>query len=613
MKHGSYIAVFGILFLMFFCGCTRTEEISDTKRVFKVGNYGADPNGVLDSGPAIRAAIADAIAAGPRSVVELGSGSYRVGTGAANDEICFPINAANNLIIQGQGAAETELIVSNPRAGAFVPQECNNVFLKDFSIDYDPLPFTQGTIVGTNPTSGYFDLDIDSGFPLLSEPWFAEAEWRWGMIFDPNKPRLKTGAPDHVFVDSWSHLHDRLWRLQASSRYRHCIECMDIGDRFVHLARRGSGHNFAIFFDNCRNSGIENVTVYAACCGTTGAVACDGITVRGLTVRRRPDSTRLISTNADGHHCQRNRRGPLIEGCYFEGIADDGINIYTLPSIVTEVISTTRLRVKDANLGLIRKFDVLQITNPRSGTILDEVKAVDVQGDMVTLEHPVEGVTAGTDHTNADTIYNLSGCGQGYVIRNNHFIGNRRHGILLRAGGGLVEGNLIEEVSGLGIVVTNEPNWPEGPMTQDVTIRNNTIKNVGYADEYSSNAYAGAIQIKGDKLGYGLAEGHVQRQIRIENNKIVNSPCAAIFVGAAHNVWITGNSSEALPDAPSYRKSGAILLANCDGVVIDDFTVNDSRSQTIAAVEIESSVDPGEAGVSISNLQGNKTNVIDHR
>ena len=78
-------------------------------------------------------------------------------------------------------------------------------------------------------------------------------------------------------------------------------------------------------------------------------------------------------------------------------------------------------------------------------------------------------------------------------------------------------------------------------------------------------------------------------------------------------MWITGNSSEALPGAPSYRSTGAILLDNCGGVIIDDFTVNDTRSQTTAAVEIESSVDPGGTGVSISNLQGNKTNVIDHR
>jgi hypothetical protein len=110
-----------------------------------------------------------------------------------------------------------------------------------------------------------------------------------------------------------------------------------------------------------------------------------------------------------------------------------------------------------------------------------------------------------------------------------------------------------------------------------------------------------------------LAGGHVQRQIHIENNEIINAPGAAIFVGSAHNVWITGNSSEALPGAPSYRKSGAILLANCDGVIIDDFTVNDNRSQTIAAVKILSSVDPNEAGVSISNLKGNKTNVVDRR
>jgi hypothetical protein len=577
-------------------------------KTFNVNDYGADPAGVSDSGPAIRAAIADAVAAGAISVVKLGSGCYKVEP-ADGEGRCFPINAASNLVIQGQGTAETKLIVSDPRAGVFRLQGCDGVFLKDFSIDYNPLPFTQGTIVGKSYSSGYFDLDIDPCFPLLSESWFAEAEYKWGMIFEPDKPLLKAGAPDHVFINSWSHLHDRVWRLYPTDSHRSGITYMDIGDRFVHLARGG---NHTVYFYGCRNSGIENVTVYAAPVCVAASVSNSCMIIRSLTVQRLPDSARLLSTNADAYHCQRNRRGTLIEDCYFNGMADDGLNIYTIPNIVTEVISTTELRVTSA--GLIRKFDFLQIMNPRAGTILDEVTAVDITGDVVTLEHPVVGVTAGTDHTNADTIFNLSSCGQGYVIRNNHMIGHRRHGILLRAGGGLVEGNLIEEVSGLGIVVTNEPGWPEGPMAQNITIRNNTIADVGYGLWFGGySSYGAAIKIKGEKLWGGLAGGHVQRQIYIEDNEIINAPGAAIFVGAAHNVWITGNSSEALPGAPSYRNTGAILLDNCGGVVINDFTVNDNRSQTIAAVEIESSVDPGEAGVSISNLQGNKTNVIDHR
>jgi hypothetical protein len=150
-------------------------------------------------------------------------------------------------------------------------------------------------------------------------------------------------------------------------------------------------------------------------------------------------------------------------------------------------------------------------------------------------------------------------------------------------------------------------------MAQGITIRDNTVIDVGYTLCYGSDSYGAAIRIMGEKLGYDLAEGHVQRQIHIENNKIVNAPGAAIFIGAAHDVRITGNSSKALPGAPAYRKTGAILLANCDGVVIDDFTVNDSRPETVAAVEILSSVDPNEAGVSISNLKGNKTNVVDRR
>jgi len=42
--------------------------------------------------------------------------------------------------------------------------------------------------------------------------------------------------------------------------------------------------------------------------------------------------------------------------------------------------------------------------------------------------------------------------------------GNRRNGCLLRAGNGLVEDNIFADTTGAGVVLTNEPDWPEGPV-----------------------------------------------------------------------------------------------------------------------------------------------------
>ena len=51
--------------------------------------------------------------------------------------------------------------------------------------------------------------------------------------------------------------------------------------------------------------------------------------------------------------------------------------------------------------------------------------------------------------------------------------GNRRYGCLLRAGGGVVEDNTFEDTTGAGVVLTNEPDWPEGPVPWGIRIRRN--------------------------------------------------------------------------------------------------------------------------------------------
>jgi hypothetical protein len=533
----------------------------------------------------------------------LNSGVYKVGAIEPSNRWCFKIEKTKNITIRGRGVA-TEIISSAPQAGVFELYDCEGVLLKDFAIDYDPLPFTQGIIIDTNLASGTFDMEIDPCFPSLSQYWFKQAPLKLSSIFEPNVPRLKAGASDHLFLSSWTHLHDRVWRIQAKAGYHEKVAFMSAGDRFVQVARTIQCH--AVFINRCRSTKIENIVIYASPAGAMIPAENEGIIIRGLTVRRRPNSMRLISSNADGIHCPRNRKGLLIENCYLEGMLDDGMNIYTTPNLVIEVYSPTKLLVTNT-YHFIRIGDRLQILDPRSGNIRDEVVAVDVQdgpkGYVITLDRPVVGITAGKDHRDSDTIYNLSACG--YIIRNNHITDGRRHGILLRAGDGLVERNAIEKVAGLGIVVCNEPGWPEGPAGQGIKICNNKISDVGYSAEFcrgNDDITKACIQIKGLKLEWALAEGHILRDIVIENNRIVNPPGAAIFVGAADNVKIIGNRSRSAFATGIGQGVGSILLANCNRVVIDNYNVTDSQPETTCAVEILSSVSPGKSGVTIGTI-----------
>jgi len=202
----------------------------------------------------------------------------------------------------------------------------------------------------------------------------------------------------------------------------------------------------------------------------------------------------------------------------------------------------------------------------------------------------------------ADTLYDLDACGAGFQIRRNHMNGNRRYGCLLRAGGGLVEGNTFEDTTGAGVVLTNEPDWPEGPVPWGITIRRNRFLRGGTCLGYADSPHGAALAVRAVRLGHGLAEVGAIRDVIIENNEFQDRGGAAVFVGGARGVAIRQNTVKAAVGAELRRKGAAILIERSFSVVLANNTISDPRAGTTAAVEIGSDVAPGEAGVRISGL-----------
>jgi len=327
--------------------------------------------------------------------------------------------------------------------------------------------------------------------------------------------------------------------------------------------------------------------------------------VRGLTVTIAPDTDRLNSTNADGVHCQQARIGPRIEDSRFAGMSDDAINIYTVPNLVREVFSDTRIAVTGA--GQMRVGDELEIWDPITGALRGHatIAAMDVQGGrtLVTLDRAVPGIQAGADYRTADHVYNRDACGEGFAIVHNTFQDHRRYAIFIKSGRGLIEGNTIRNLSGNGIVIANEPDWPEGPMSRDIMIRDNIIEHVGYSGSYGLQPDGAAIHIKGNKLGFGLAAWRGQRDIVIEGNTIRDWPRNAIYLGSADGVTLRDNRLETVnrrPDIPAESAVG-ILIENCAHIVIDGLDLSEPRSiQAVIRIDGTSDVE----SISVEHLTG---------
>ena len=105
------------------------------------------------------------------------------------------IRAVENLVIDGQGAT---LLFTSRDAGLHIAS-ARGLTLKNLTIDYDPLPFTQGTIVNMDPSGKWYDVRIDQGYPQDDELLHLFRHHGVDMmVMDPQVRAIKAGTPNFM-------------------------------------------------------------------------------------------------------------------------------------------------------------------------------------------------------------------------------------------------------------------------------------------------------------------------------------------------------------------------------------------------------------------------------
>jgi len=162
--------------------------------------------------------IDSAIKAGKKQVT-VPPGRYRV-TPAEGTHLRF-INLADVTVI-----ADGVEMVCTQTLPALVFRDCRNVHLKGLTIDYDPLPFTEGRIVAMAPDKSWIDFAIIDGYP---ENQLAERI----EIFDPatRELRRETGGWGKAFQPLGNHRY-RIGKPPAY-RYNADWDTEQLGDILV--------------------------------------------------------------------------------------------------------------------------------------------------------------------------------------------------------------------------------------------------------------------------------------------------------------------------------------------------------------------------------------------
>lgn len=461
----------------------------------KLTDFGAIPNDGKDDGPALRKALAFCKKFSKTGLaVELTflKGRYDLFEGKNRFHL-IELKNANNIIIDGN---DSEIIIHNPLKGFFSIFKSNNIIVKNLRIDYDPLPFTQGKIVGVNIKEKTFDFKIDEGFPSLNMEMFQKASRVWGMVMDPNIPgKLKDGAPNYYASKDFKELEPGTFRIKI--RGSRILNFMDVGDLYVHVARSNGS---TIFKSNLsKNITYLNNTSYTSPAGSYAAVNMEEWNIIGCQVEMK--TGRIHSANADCVHVNGGTFGPWIENSLFEGYSDDAINMKATKAHILEQISPTELVVKQT----VKKGDVIRIFNPRKGILIGKFEVIKNKflGNAkmhITLNNPIGqklevGSTKKHDIAYLDTKSNES-----FVIRNNTFRNARRYGILLQNSFGIIERNVFQNLSQSAISINNGVDWGEGFIAHNITINQNIFNNCGYDDTYLKEYNAAAIRMRVTKL-----------------------------------------------------------------------------------------------------------------
>lgn len=555
-----------------------------------------------DVGPALRDLIQKTAEAGVPARIQFAKGTYPI-DGTDLSEAAIVLKDCRALVLSGEGD-ETTFIIRNPRIGGVLVSGGRQVWIENINIDYDPLPYTQGTVLIVNEAGNWFDFHVETGYPLLSEAWFSSAPKPagcWGMVFDRDNPEPKRGASDFVYIDRWEKIGKRSWRMYSPATHKDRLADLKFGDRFAHLARHGKSG--AVFFRECVGGGVRDVNIYASQSVAIGAIHCSELTVQRVSVIRKPDTDRLLSTNADGVHVRENIQGPLVEESKFENIADDGISIYRVPDIATTFLSDIVFRMDKTSA--VEPGDRLQIIDVADGSLKGDVIASLVTSTpdgeyRVTTDRLLTGISPGLQGLR---VYNLSRGKSDFVVRGNTFENLRRHALAIRASDGLIEGNDITSVGGYAIVAANEDAWPEGMAPSGIVIRNNHVRNVGLSRWYGIERNSAAIQIMALARGEKTAKDRIVNNVLLANNVIEDPPGAGVYIGAARNVSVNTANISYSGERTLNRKTAAIIVENASSVRMKRITVKSDQPGVEAGILIYESVDSGTGGVSVEEIQ----------
>ncbi len=463
---------------------------------------------------------------------------------------------------------------------------CTNVTLRNVSVDYADLPFTQARIEKAD-ADGSWDVRVIDGYPRPGEAELKRDGDFWPLqVYDAATLELKNPMRFRKNV-AITRTGDDTYRITGGVNTKG-----DVGDIAVwsvkEMSRPVKGGAFVA--QDCKGCTFENVTIYSTPSGLgfSGGIAefsADGNRYVGCSLVRRPPENdlapralkRLRSGNHDAFNSRESYKGPALERCTFQYHCDDCVNISGFYAFVTEQRGRTlriapyagKLRIEPGDTCQLMTFDGRCLPDAKVVSVRDAGATTDAERKLFESFNLWPGIAKGAVcafavELDADrelppgsVIISSRRMGSGFAIRNCTMGHNRARGLLIKASDGLIEGNLLEGSEGHGIQIALEYEWMEGGCSRNVVVRNNVVRGNG-----------AGIMVAGRNGARKPMPADSHRNIAITGNTISGSAPGIAVVGCT-GLDVRGNKVE----LPAGTKTHEVELSNVADVKDDKIQV----------------------------------------
>lgn len=476
--------------LIAFCMLSiQTKAEKNDTIYYNVSKYGVKGNGKTDDLPALtRLFLKASQQKRPAKVVFAPGKVYRIGQHTKDLYGRVLINRANNLVVEGNGCT----LLIHPSSRAFAVYRSKNIVIRNFKIDYSPLPYTQGRVSKADADNYYLEFKIDSGYPA---PVTGDEPYKnGGKIVDCITANGKTRKffQGHSWVKEVEDLGNGTFGVKYDLRKQEQLKpgdffCMKLPYAESRLIQNNETKDAAekgefiytntanIAAQQCDGLILENITSYAAPLMTFVLKGCSRHILRNCSIISKDN--RIVAGCSDGMHLKGNEHQPRIENCHIERTMDDAIHIKMSGDAIKEILATNKFKIEhkdilwdNTNLGKGKK---VMVFNPETSKQLAECTITDYEPlnyreGIVTLDKNVAEADSKTClYLQSDEEAVITGCTLGTQLQ---------RGILTHQPTKVT--NCTIEDNGLAFELALLSGGIEGPPTQKLTIENCIFRNL---------------------------------------------------------------------------------------------------------------------------------------